>query len=433
MIVTTRPATAAIHPLLVDAARALAQSQVRWALLRLPEGGLAAPESDVDLLVHPDDVRRMLAALAPLALVRVPRSGNDFHLLRYSESTDRWLWLHATTTVAFDRRRSAKIIDAADILARRRLEEGIPRLDDDAEFWLLLWHCLTDKGRVPPHHRTVLSAGARGASSDSGPARACGAAWNNPSIVPGLLRAVAANDWPAVEACAPACRASQRSMRWLSFRRLRAAVQYRFDALAHWQERRGLSVAALGPDGAGKSTLVAGIAASMPFPSRTIYMGLTGGALRHVRRLRVPGLVFVARACIVWSRYVRAWAHMAQGRLVLFDRYVYDAAAPPGHAQSPLERMGRRLSGYLCPSPDLVLLLDAPGAVMFARKVSYDAARLESWRQCFRSLSSRLDRLEIIDATQPAASVRREAVARIWRRYVERWRGVATVSTGATR
>jgi len=187
-----------------------------------------------------------------------------------------------------------------------------------------------------------------------------------------------------------------------------------------WRRNRGLSVALLGPDGAGKTTLARGICSSVPFQSRVIYMGLTGGALRRIRRLRVPGVVFIASTCVIWSRYLRGRFHVLRGRLVIFERYVYDAVAPPGYTPGPFERIGRRLSQHLCPAPDLVLLLDAPGEVMYQRKREYDPHTLEGWRSDFLSLALRLPRVQRIDAAQPLGRVRIEAVERIWHSYAIR-------------
>ena len=153
-------------------------------------------------------------------------------------------------------------------------------------------------------------------------------------------------------------------------------------------------------------------------PVSVIYMGLTGGFLKHVVRLRIPGVVFAGRALVIWRRYLRARLHQARGRLVVFDRYVLDAAVPHPRRLNSLERISRRLDFYLCPAPDLVLVLDAPGELMHRRKGEYKAEMLEDWREHFLELQRRMpDIVEIIDATQDKDAVRIDATRRIWRRY----------------
>ena len=82
------------------------------------------------------------------------------------------------------------------------------------------------------------------------------------------------------------------------------------------------------------------------------------------------------------------------GRTVVFDPVVGEDHAwrerQPRIVDPVRERIGRRLSLHLCPAPDLVLLLDAPGEVMYQRKREYDPHTLEGWRSQFLSLASRL-------------------------------------------
>jgi len=183
-----------------------------------------------------------------------------------------------------------------------------------------------------------------------------------------------------------------------------------------------MSVALLGPDGAGKSTLAAGIQERFVFPVRQVYMGLTGGALPRVDRLRLPGLVRAGRLAVIWSRYLRAQYHVMQGRVVVFDRYVYDAAVPTPAPLSLGKRIGRWIDGHSCPSPDVVLLLDAPGATMHQRKPSYTPEMIENWRQHFLALQRRLPHLEVIDTTKGSADVLNQAMDRLWQEYIRRWR-----------
>jgi thymidylate kinase len=179
----------------------------------------------------------------------------------------------------------------------------------------------------------------------------------------------------------------------------------------------GLSVAVLGPDGAGKTTLIEGLGRSLPLPTRIQYMGLTGGRLPKADALRVPGLVLIARILILWLRYARSAYHRARGEIVLFDRYTLDGAVPSGVPLSLAGRISRRLQRRVCPLPDLALLLDASGTTMHARSGEYDAQVLETWRAAYGRLRGSVPVLEVIDAEQPVESVRRDAEIRIWRRY----------------
>jgi thymidylate kinase len=185
--------------------------------------------------------------------------------------------------------------------------------------------------------------------------------------------------------------------------------------------RRGVSVAVVGPDGAGKTTLIEGLAEILPFETRVLYMGLTGGRLPRADALRIPGVVLATRLMVLFGRYGAGLYHRAHGRTVLFDRYPLDASVPSGKPLRPLARVSRRVQGAVVPGPDLVLLLDAPGATYYARKKEYDARLLEEWRAAYRRLAARRRSVEILDASRPPDVVRRDAAALIWQKYRDRW------------
>ena len=117
---------------------------------------------------------------------------------------------------------------------------------------------------------------------------------------------------------------------------------------------------------------------------------VTGGWLRRVDKLRIPGVVRIGRLLVIWGRFLRGLALSAAGRLVIFDRYIYDAEVPTPYHLGPAARLARWIDGHACPGPDVTILLDAPGEVMFQRKGEYDGATLEHWRQRFLGVRRRV-------------------------------------------
>jgi hypothetical protein len=87
----------------------------------------------------------------------------------------------------------------------------------------------------------------------------------------------------------------------------------------------------------------------------------------------------------------------------------------------PSARVARWIDGHACPGPDVVVILDAPGAVMHERKGEYDPAMLEEWRERFRGVRRRAPDAEIVDASRAPEVVLRDVSARVWRRYLARW------------
>ena len=123
---------------------------------------------------------------------------------------------------------------------------------------------------------------------------------------------------------------------------------------------RGLTVALLGSDGVGKSTLLAGLAQTYPAPVRQIYMGMWQGAGRpgYTRLHAVAAIVL--RPFRVWWRVACGAVHARRGRLVVFDRYTYDALLPITGSWRPLKRPYFWVLAHLAPSPDLVLVWTCP-------------------------------------------------------------------------
>jgi hypothetical protein len=414
-----------VHPTLAALFRGLDDEGVVWCLLR-GEANLAVPEGDVDLLIAPAHLPRLRRLAAHLGFAAVPAWGYGSHafFVSYDAVGDSWIKLDVVTELAFGSDYALAAGAEAECLERRRRVDGVPILSEDDAFWTLLLHRLLDKGDVGPRDTARLPALAEGAQTDSTLARTveslCPPGWSACAIVAAASR----GEWGSLTALGPRLAAAWRQDRRADARRRTIANRsHRWSGkVLRWSRRRGLRVALLAPDGAGKSTLTKGVEGNFFFPVRSINMGLYQVPRPRGRR-HLPGPGLARQLSRQWTGWVQGAYHQRRGRLVLFDRYAYDALLPTRFQYSRLGKARRWLLAHACPAPELVVLLDAPGDVLYERKAEKTAALLERQRRAYRGLLSRLPRAVIVDASREAEEVRPEVMAIIWREYVRRWSG----------
>jgi thymidylate kinase len=405
------------HPLLGAIFGALDGDRAGWCVLR-GVADLHAPAGDVDVLVASADARRLAAAADRLGFARLParRRGSHAFYVAYDASDDRWVKLDVVTELAFGPGFELPSAAAAACLERRTRAGRVAVLAAPDAFWCLLLHRLLDRGEIGSAaaelHRLALEPGCE----DSPLARELDALGAPCESAP-LIDAARRGDWDRLEALAPDLAAAWARARRGAVLRRRAVARGRRLAgpLVRW--RRGLTVALLGPDGAGKSTAAEALEASFPLPVRTVYLS----PARPRRRPAPPGAGLALRIAGLLSRWARGFGHRTRGRLVVFDRYPYDALLPSRRPVGRLGRLRRALLGRACPAPALTVVLDAPGALLHARKGEHDPAALEAERQGFLALARRRRRAVVLDAAQGAEAVRRDLTAAIWSVYRRRW------------
>ena len=107
---------------------------------------------------------------------------------------------------------------------------------------------------------------------------------------------------------------------------------------------------------------------------------------------------------------------------MVFDRHGLDAAATARPARGAAGRARRRLLAAALPTPDVLVVLDAPAPVLLARKGEHDVPALEAQRERYRALAARFGGV-VVDAGRDADAVRRDVTELVWRRWTSRWRG----------
>lgn len=413
-----------MHDLLRALFNKLDQEHIQYCLLRdqdrLDE---LTSGAEIDLLVQKSQLAQMACLLAQLGFVRLSSWGYAPHhfFVGYEQPTDSWFKVDVITEVTFGQPIAALRTDLAiPALDSRRRDGRVFIPAPECELVMLLLHCVLDKHQITPDRGRRLQI-LRGQVQDESYLSALLAAYWLPAMSwPQLALLIETENWTSLLAVRKAlvARLTQRDRLGTWGRYLRERILRKLSKLSSASRPRAPMVALLAPDGAGKSTLIARIPQRFYFPVCAIYMGLDPKNTKKSLRLPLSGIGLVRRLLTLWQRYLLAWVHHLRRKLVVFDRYTYDALLSSPQSTPWGKRIRRRLLAYSCPAPDLIIFLDAPGEVLYDRKREHTAAQLEQQRQQYLALRTVLPQLVVVDATHEPEDVRREVTALIWQQYL---------------
>jgi thymidylate kinase len=237
--------------------------------------------------------------------------------------------------------------------------------------------------------------------------------------------------------------------------------------------RSAFTVALVGCDGAGKTTVAKRLEHQLGRPVRYLYMGVSAdssnrslittriahrikaaagappdtrgpretleetrardaaarkGLAKRVRKSARSTLRLTNRLAEEWYRQALASSWRRRGSIVIFDRHFiadYHAYDMSGAARTP----SRRLHGFLLsrayPKPDLVIYLDASPDVLHARKGEGTLASLARRRTEYLRLGEVAEHFAVVSAEMPLDDVTAE-VARLVREFDANRRLAAT-------
>lgn len=399
-----------IHPRVAAVFDTLDGTGLPWLLLR-GEDDLALPAGDVDILVDKHLLSRLDDVMAAAGFCRVLAWGHGSHrfYFSYSPGDGAWIKLDVVSDLAFGSCQQWRTPWAARCL-RRRIRHGSYWMPDAADqAWLLLLHLFMDKGGITPARQEAARAAAR-VAADGGRIAESVRRRVGAGLATDMLNLVLAGRFGDAPAMASRMRAS-----WSG-----GANPAFMEAVRRTLRRSGARLrghtpllGVMAPDGAGKTTLLNGLHADVPLPTKYVYMGLWGAGPFDAVLNRIPGGRTAKKVYRLVRGGILARFYRRMGKVVLMDRVAYDAllAGPGG---GPLARISNALALAVIPAPDVLLVLDVPGAVMFERKGEHSPELLESWRNDYLQLAGRLPGSRVVDAAQPVEAVQRVATGIIW-------------------
>jgi thymidylate kinase len=223
------------------------------------------------------------------------------------------------------------------------------------------------------------------------------------------------------------------------------------------------TVALIGGDGAGKTTIANAVIQSSGLAMKYLYMGLSTRSSNRAlptsqlvlfikRRIYKKGVKknnkpfqadipvsqleyseethgwvwntarFLNRLAEVWYRQIISWSYQLHGYIVIYDRHFFFDTAPGvinSNNQSllVLDRLFFWLMSHWYPRPTLTIFLDAPSDMLYQRKGEATPEYLEQQRSAFLKQGKILANFIRVDAAQPLDKVIDEVMQQIRDHY----------------
>lgn len=402
---------------------------VAYCLLHPP----ADTEADVDLVVSaalPWGLAALLRATAArsgyLLLQALDRDGGVQFVIasRAPNGPSRLLKLDASRHPTVEGHR---FFSGADLLSARRREHGLWVPAIPVEFGCSLTRRVM-KCALSDALAARLST--LYASDGTGCARQTQTFWG-PELAEMLVAAAASGNWGEVRAALPHLRLellrhTERVRPWKTG--IRAVARANVRARHGLHPSSGLHILFLGPDGAGKSTVIHAIARELTGIFSGVVFQTTAPSLSAIRdgsfrtrALKLPGMP-LARPhslkphsrflsliqAVYWSLYYTAGyqlttrPELARARLVLQHRGLVDALVDPSRYRYGGPRWMIWSIWRLAPKPDLVILLDAEPALMRARKPELQVEEITRQRRAYLALVKHMPYARVVDASGPS-------------------------------
>lgn len=422
---------------------ALDANGVRYCLLAGYDRYPAAIVSDVDFMVVPADAPRVAPLLAEIA------ARNDARLVQCvrHETTAAWFVIAKEMScsvsliqpdLSTDYRRGGRLwLQAADIVARRHRHAAGFWIASAADAFIYYLIKKVDKGALSAAQVEELASRY---GDDPWTARQLLQRHFPAHHAELIVRALLAHDHARLDAALETLRGSlhNRAPAEPALRRLRQCGAEQARVLGRVLRPTGLSIAFLGPDGCGKSSVIKRVQQELrdvfrqidyqhlrPRPQARAASGSPAPVLDPHEKPPRGTLGSIAKLVHFWACYpvgglLWTFPRRVSSTLVIFDRYYHDIQADPRRYRYGASLRWARLLERLVPQPDLMFVLDAPARIIQARKQEVPLSESARQREAYLDLARRVRGARVIDASRPLDDVVAEVITIILARLEAR-------------
>jgi len=176
-----------------------------------------------------------------------------------------------------------------------------------------------------------------------------------------------------------------------------------------------LKIVILGPDGAGKSSVIAGLVAVLNSKGHTVKVrylkpqiilprqGSKASINTDPHGMKPHSILPSLAKIFIWL--LEEWyANLFQDKrnmLLICDRYYHDLLVDPWRFRYGGPGWAAKFVGKLMPNPKLWVLLDASAEILQARKQEVSAEETKRQRQAYIAFTCKQREHVIVDASQP--------------------------------
>jgi len=318
-------------------------------------------------------------------------------------------------------------IISADAVLEQRLDAGlfdIPQPVHEAAV-NLLYNLLLHK-KVKDKYKTAIQEAFR---AEPERAKSVLEPLFGPRLAQQLISSSQHEKWSAIEGLAPTLRLEllKTQVRRSPTATLQLAADYLKQLVKRAQRPPGLTVAFIGPDGSGKSSVAADLAEELA--GEFVNYSYIHGKPSVLKPKREEGSVAVTDPHALPARgkpasfayflfhlsdfilggVLRLRARAFKKELVIIDRYYYDFFVDLKRYRLDIPNWLVRLGYRLVVKPDLVFYLDADPEVLQRRKQEVPLEETARQRKSYLALAQWLPQAHILDASQPQEAVVQDA------------------------